>query len=248
MSRTRAALSSLRWAMWLLALLAALTSLESFTEAARGVDEAVYSFALGNRSSGLTHIAKVVTDSGTSPLLYPLIGYAGIVVRRRTGRWVPGLVAVAVVAVGVWSRYELSRLVGDPRPPGQGRLVVVTGYSFPSGHAATSALVAGALAILLWSVLTDRRARVAVCVAAATWAGLVALSRVYLGVHWISDLVGSWLLAGVWLVVLHTVVEWAAARTATGEAAATIPPGPAAEAPAEAPPARDPIRHGPDSA
>ncbi len=81
-------------------------------------------------------------------------------------------------------------------------LAPAQGFSFPSGHATTSALVAGTLAWLLIQVIQPRWARLAVAVVLASWAMLVALSRLYLGVHWVSDIVGSWLLAGAWLGVL----------------------------------------------
>ena len=104
--------------------------------------------------------------------------------------------------VGVLSRLQLSKLVADARPPQGDWLTPAQGFSFPSGHAATSALVAGTLTWLLIQVVQPRWARLAVGVVPASWAMLVALSRLYLGVHWVSDIVGSWLLAGAWLGVL----------------------------------------------
>ena len=146
-------------------VLGVLTCLEVRTELLRPVDVGATSWLLGHRPAWLTSLARTVTDTGTSPLLYPLVAAAGLLVWVRTGRWAPGLAAFLVVVAGVLSRLGLSRIVRDARPPAIDRLVPVHGFSFPSGHAATSALVAGALSVLLWPVLRSSRARVAMLAA-----------------------------------------------------------------------------------
>jgi undecaprenyl-diphosphatase len=184
-----------------LAALGLLTGLELTTNAAEGPDSAVLTWVLAHRSHVLVPAARAVTYSGTSPALYPLIAIAGLAVRWRTGRWGPGVAALVVAITGVLSRLALSKLVRDPRPPRVDWLVSAGGFSFPSGHAATSSLVGGALAWLIGCAVGAKWARVAAIVCLG-WALLVSLSRVYLGVHWISDILGSWLLAGAWLTAL----------------------------------------------
>ena len=187
----------------LLTALGLLTTLELTGAILNGPDTAVLNWMLTHRSTHLTSAAVAVTNSGTSPLLYPLVAAAGLAVRLRTRRWAPVGTALAAIIVGVLTRLGLSTLVSDSRPPQADQLVRVHGYSFPSGHAATSALVAGSLAWLLTYHLAQHRlTRLAIWTTLAGWTLLVALSRIYLGVHWISDIVGSWLLAAVWLLLL----------------------------------------------
>lgn len=186
----------------LVVALVALASLELAGAVMGGPDSAVLGWMLDHRSSRLTSVAIAVTDSGTSPLLFPAVAITGLVVRWRTGRWWPGLAALGVLGAGVLSRLGLSTVIGDARPPRIDWLVPVGGFSFPSGHAATSALVAGTLAWLLARLLPWRPARIAIAIGLGVWALLVALSRLYLGVHWVSDVLGSWLLAGAWLAGL----------------------------------------------
>ncbi len=186
----------------LLAALGLLTALEVTGSLLSRPDAAVLSWMLTHRSSHLTSVAVAITNSGTSPLLYPLVAAAGVAVWLRTRRWIAGVVALAVTGAGVLSRLELSKLVGDPRPPQADWLLPVHGYAFPSGHACTSTLVAGSLAWLLTYLVLQRPARLAIGSGLACWALLVAVSRTYLGVHWISDILGSWLLAGTWLLLL----------------------------------------------
>jgi undecaprenyl-diphosphatase len=75
-------------------------------------------------------------------------------------------------------------------------------FSFPSGHAMASATLAVALILLFWST----RGRWWVAVAAVIFALLVGMSRVYLGVHYPSDILTGWLAAIAWTVGMHELV------------------------------------------
>ena len=89
-------------------------------------------------------------------------------------------------------------------------------YSFPSGHAMGSATLAAVVILLAWNT----RWRWPVLVAGVTFAGLVSLSRVYLGVHYPSDILGGWCAALVWvvgcfLVMFRRRVPWRHHRRTT---------------------------------
>ncbi len=75
-------------------------------------------------------------------------------------------------------------------------------FSFPSGHAMGSMTLACVLVLLCWPT----RARWPVLVAAALFVALVGLSRVYLGVHYPSDIVAGWMAALAWTVAVYAVV------------------------------------------
>jgi membrane-associated phospholipid phosphatase len=165
-----------------------------------GLDRTVLDAVLDHRTSTGVHFARLVTDTGTSPALFPLIAAAGTAVRLKTGSWRPGITALVVAALGVLARLLLSLLVREPRPAEVFRAVPVGGFSFPSGHTVTSALVAGTLA-LLSRVLPAGWARAA-AVLLGLWAALVGLSRIYLGVHWLSDVIAGWLFAAAALTLL----------------------------------------------
>ena len=163
-------------------------------------DRGVLHWFVARRTPALTTVATAITNSGASWALFPSVAVAGLLVLWRTRRWVPGLLALVLGGIGVASRLGLSRVVGDERPPATDWLLTVHGFSFPSGHTTTSALVAGSIVWLLRLAVPRSRTAAAVGALAVCWAVLVGVSRLYLGVHWLTDVVGGWLLAGLWLL------------------------------------------------
>ena len=83
-----------------------------------------------------------------------------------------------------------------------------TGYSFPSGHSATAMLLYGLLAYWLIRHLSAAPARVLTGLGAVTLILAVGFSRIYLGVHFLSDVVGGYLLGICWLIVGIVLSEW----------------------------------------
>ncbi len=91
----------------------------------------------------------------------------------------------------------LKLLFARPRPNVFPPLMTETSYSFPSGHAMSAVAVYGLLALLLW-----QRGQRGWAALAGLWVPLVALSRVYLGVHYPSDVLASLALGTIWLVIV----------------------------------------------
>lgn len=86
----------------------------------------------------------------------------------------------------------LKRIVAEPRPLNQ---IWETSYSFPSGHSYTAVVVYGLLTYLLWRKKRNRR----LLIFGGLICGLIAVSRLYLGVHFWWDVVGGLCLGIVWL-------------------------------------------------
>ena len=100
----------------------------------------------------------------------------------------------------------LKVLVARPRPPDfflnpAGMFPLVNQYSFPSGHVLFFVVFFGFIAYLAWFV-HDSRVRILVIAACGLLILLIGPSRVYLGAHWASDVLGSYIIGALWLLVL----------------------------------------------
>jgi undecaprenyl-diphosphatase len=73
------------------------------------------------------------------------------------------------------------------------------GFSFPSGHSAACIVFGGVLAYFAWRHWQSLSHRVLIALGLSTVAGVVGFDRLYLGVHWVSDVIGGWLLGAFWL-------------------------------------------------
>jgi undecaprenyl-diphosphatase len=154
---------------------------------------------IARRSAVLTPLAKITTFLGTGPVVYGLLILTGVLLWRRTRNWQPLVLAVSWLAAGQLVRLALNRSVGRPRPPAALHLVLAHGFAFPSGHTTTATIGYGLLAVLAAMLLSwGRRWFPAVAVVLAV---LVGLSRVYLGVHWPTDVLGGWALGVGWLAL-----------------------------------------------
>ncbi|HEY0390768.1 MAG TPA: bifunctional DedA family/phosphatase PAP2 family protein [Solirubrobacterales bacterium] len=143
------------------------------------------------RAGWLVDLAKVVTNLGSYLVIGPLIVLAASLLaagRRWAEFWV--LVAGAVIIfVGV---HELKVAIDRPRP--LGGLVSTSSASFPSGHAAYSTFYVWLAVTIVMRLRVGMARGAAVVVAGIVLAALVGLSRVYLNVHYLSDVSGGWAL------------------------------------------------------
>jgi len=167
------------------------------------VDQPAASFVVAHRQGWLTGVMRLVTDLGAAGVLVPLVLAAGLAWRWRRGTWRP-LALLAGAVAGAWVvQVAVKQLVERPRPPAALAVSHATGFAFPSGHATDAAAVYGMLAVLL--ARSGRgAARVAAWAGAAALIALVGLSRLYLGVHWLSDVVAGAGLGIAWLLAIFT--------------------------------------------
>lgn len=143
------------------------------------------------RTDWLVEVAKVVTTLGSFTLVLPVAALCGVFLAWRR-RWAELWVLAAGLGLTFVGVHELKAEVGRPRP--EGGLVDASGSSFPSGHAAYSTFYVW-LAVTVVMRLRAGMARGALVVTAGiAVAALVGLSRVYLDVHYLSDVNAGWAL------------------------------------------------------
>jgi len=148
---------------------------------------------------------KVVTDLGSPLLLVGLVLIAMFFVARRGSRRLTAFLAVTPLGGAIVDTL-VKIAVNRPRPVVDNPVATAIGKSFPSGHAMSSMVTYGSLLLaLLPSVARSRRPMVvfgtAVLIAA------VGTSRLFLGVHYVTDVLGGWILGLAWLIGAVAVFE-----------------------------------------
>lgn len=170
------------------------------------------------RTGWLDDLAVAVTTLGQGGigwwLAIPWIPIAVVAIALAMRRWADAaFLAVSTLAPVV--NLGLKELVGRPRPDMDLWLVMETGFSFPSGHSVFAASFLGAL---IWMIgrpgtldgrPTTRRATQAVLLLLIL---AVGFSRVYLGVHWPSDVIAGFLFGSLYLLLLVSVRRWLGRR------------------------------------
>lgn len=157
------------------------------------------------RSGGLTAAARVVTWAGSAFLLVPLALICCFVLVRAGLRW-EALAVAASLAGAMLIFHTVKLLVSRPRPPVE-HLQSVAGSSFPSGHSTQASAFWFSLVLALRaSRLAPMLNRVAAGLALAL-VFAVALSRVYLGVHYPADVIAGVLLGTGWAVFVARCIR-----------------------------------------
>jgi undecaprenyl-diphosphatase len=176
------------------------------------LDEAGLAHVRGLRSPGLDAVVETATKFGAEALWYvwpPLVLL--LVLLRR----LPSAAAIMVVALGVHTWNDvLKSIYQRDRPTDLDGVLGVQAFSFPSGHAMAAGAIFGILALVAWRELGGRWrwAAIAACMALAVG---VAFSRVYLGVHYPTDVLAGLLAGAIWADVV--ILAWRIAARALAD-------------------------------
>ncbi|MCI8383405.1 MAG: phosphatase PAP2 family protein [Clostridia bacterium] len=145
-------------------------------------------------------IFKMITDLGGIVSLFCITLVTVLILflgkKRKAG------VAVTVnLIISTISYIGFKNIIQRPRPPVQERLIEETGYSFPSGHSTNNMAFYVLAIVLLYPKIKNKKLRNSLCVILASIPLLIGFSRVYLGVHYISDILAGFSL-GIICVIL----------------------------------------------
>ena len=184
-------------------------------------DPHVTAWMVAHRTEWLTSVLRVVTWLGSAAVIVPLAVIVGgfFVLRRR--RWQPLALLAAAVAGAVGLYNIVKPLIGRPRPPQAIWIGHYSGAAFPSGHAAQSVAFYAMLAIVLGAGRSPWVKTVLWSVAALV-ALVVGGSRIYLGAHWLTDVLGGYALGASWVAIVVIVVLAVSSRR-TGGAELAVP-------------------------
>ncbi|HBS58636.1 MAG: phosphatase PAP2 family protein [Bacillota bacterium] len=155
----------------------------------------------------LTRSMKIISDAGGNWIVLGLVGLsvAVLLYRQKQHFWDAALVQICLWG-GFLFNYGLKYIFKRERPPLE-RLVDATGFSFPSGHSMVSFAFYGLLFYLAHINLPRTWLRAALLLLIGAFIILVGISRIYLGVHYPSDVVAGFAAGGAWLAGCIVALE-----------------------------------------
>lgn len=161
-------------------------------------DRQVIHFVQAYEAPFLTRVMKFFTFIGSTlavvVICLLIIFFLFIVLHHRSEL----LLFITVVAGSPILNFILKEIFQRARPDLH-RLIEIGGYSFPSGHAMNAFTVYGILTFLLWRHIFIRTGRILLIIFSVIMIAAIGVSRIYLGVHYPSDIIGGYSASGFWL-------------------------------------------------
>lgn len=176
-----------------------------------GIDRDITDRVVSARTDLGVTIAQAITITGSTLVLtLAVVAVSVFLVLRRT---LPEALLVSLGSLlGLGLMVGLKNLFGRSRPPVQDRLIDIDTYSFPSGHAMMSMIVFGLFAVTAYRLSGWVRGHRWILVLAPLWSFAIGCTRVYLGVHWATDVVAGWLFGAAWVGVCAMLLSRLAPR------------------------------------
>ncbi len=194
-------------------------------QAGRGAaafDEPVQAWMLAHRIPWLDTAATWFTNLGGKVGMTILATLTVLALARWWRTWTPIVVMVGATAGSLTMTTLGKDLTARARPPAEQAVPPLeTSPSFPSGHTLNAVLITSIVAYLVLLYVRSRRGRVLTCVGLAGFAGLMGLSRVYLGHHWLTDVLAGAAVGGAWALAV-ILGHWLYVRLRTKDRAPTV--------------------------
>jgi len=147
-------------------------------------------------------IVKVITNFGGTVFLITLAVILLIILKNK----ILGIKIISNLAISAGLNNILKIIIKRPRPIGN-RLINETGYSFPSGHSMVSMAFYGYIIYIVYKNVKNKKIKYTSIVALSILIILIGTSRVFLGVHYITDVIGGYIVAIIYLIVYINSVK-----------------------------------------
>jgi membrane-associated phospholipid phosphatase len=179
---------------------------EQILEGETRTDERLAVWLHGRATEPLTDVFRAVTRLGNFITLFAVTLVAVVIFWRRRERIDAAFVALAALGAQVLSTGMKLGFRRD-RPFFPDPLATESTFSFPSGHALVSLAVYGSIALVLARRLSSHTQRALLLGATALLVIAIGFSRLYLGVHFLSDVLAGYAAGAAWLAFLYVVLE-----------------------------------------
>ena len=193
---------SMRWGILLLSIIILIYIVRNllYNDIAN-FDNAVYNFVASFISEPLTDMALVITTLGSAYIILPVCLILIIVFWKKIEA-----TAISInLIISFLANQILKRIVARPRPT-EYKIVEELGYSFPSGHSMVGMAFYGLLIYFIYRKVKNPYIKWASCILLTTLIFLIGLSRVYLGVHYASDVIAGFCISAAYLALFTQVI------------------------------------------
>lgn len=161
-------------------------------------DNRVISLIQGIEAPILTTFMTFFTDLGSMKSIVWIMILVMTILYKFLGHR-KELIFLAVVVIGSSQLNWILKIIFQRARPTFHRIIEANGYSFPSGHSMAAFSMYGALAFLVWKHVPTVIGRVITILLSALFIVVIGISRIYLGVHYPSDVIGGYLISACWL-------------------------------------------------
>lgn len=165
-------------------------------------DLKIYNFLVENRNSVLNTFFTTITTLGNALTLIVIAGLSIILFENKKYKI---LIPVNLATVGLLN-FVLKHIFLRQRPDNL-RLIDESGYSFPSGHAMASTAFYGILIYIAYNHVSDKKKRNIICITLCLLILLIDISRVYVGVHYASDVLAGTCFSIAYLIILLKLIR-----------------------------------------
>lgn len=191
---------------WILALFCVIIFLDLLEDVLNNeimnFDSAVYNFIISFKSNSLTNIFKFITFFGSS---IPLISICIISLLFIKNKKIPMYISINLIVTAIFN-FLLKNIIRRNRPVGY-RLVEETGFSFPSGHSMASMAFYGLIIYLVFKYVKNKYAKIALCTFLSILIVAIGISRIYLGVHYASDVLAGFMISLSYLTLFTHLIK-----------------------------------------
>ena len=166
------------------------------------LDELVHSYILNIRTNSLTNILLIITNISSA---YALIVISIILLASMKNKQIPLLISLNLICAYITN--AIAKLIFlRPRPEGI-NLIEESGFSYPSGHAMISMSFFGFIAYLLYKKQNNKITKSVLIILLILTIITIGFSRIYLGVHYLSDVIGGFLLSIIYLIIYIKLIK-----------------------------------------
>lgn len=171
------------------------------TETAAPFDAAAIDFVDSLESAGITGAMRAITELGSTAAV-AAVAILTLAVGIAVGPWLHGLIGALTIGLAALANSAFKLVIARARPEVLDPIVEERGFSFPSGHSALGMVAWGVLAVLVMRSRLPLNVRRGTVVVLGILIALIGLSRVWLGVHYPTDVLAGWT-AGALIVLLY---------------------------------------------